>query len=498
MTNKITIIALLTIVQFIIFAVAVIILSSEVPYFFYLSFAISLVLIAFILRSDEPDIYKTAWLIPILIAPVFGGLFYLTFKPLRSTKKLSLKAQQKAENREKQTLSLIKPLPDIEQIYNKQIQYLQQNNWPYYTNTQTTFLPSGELKLKHVIEELKKAKKFIFLEYFILEEVGLTWENIYPILVEKANQGVDVRLIYDEWGSTTRIKRGFKKRMEASGIKTVAFNPLKLRFVVALNYRTHRKMIIIDGNVGFTGGINIADEYANIKKRFGHWHDAAVMLKGDAVFNMTSSFLETWDFHHNQTTDLKAFQPTLKFSSDGIAIPFSDSPFSKSFLSKHLYTQMIFSAKKAIYLTTPYFIIDDDLINAFKIQAQSGVEIHLIVPGIPDKKFAYRVTKYYLKQLVTIPNIYIYSYSPGFVHSKIIYIDDMVAAVGTVNFDFRSFYLHFENNVWFYNTQALTSIKEFLNSTIEQSKVLKFEDLHTKNVFAKIYETLLISLSFLL
>ena len=234
------------------------------------------------------------------------------------------------------------------------------------------------------------------------------------------------------------------------GIKTENFNPLKLRFQVSLQYRDHRKLIIIDSTTGFTGGINIADEYANIKKRYGHWHDAAIMLKGEAVYSMTAIFLESWDLSRKETTDISPLKPK-SYPSDGIVIPYSDSPFTRSFLSKNLYLQMLSLAKKEIYITTPYFIVDNELINTIKLQALSGIKVHILIPGIPDKKAVYVVTKYYLRQLVDIENVYIYEYTPGFLHSKILYIDDEIATVGTINFDFRSFYLHFENTVvqWF-------------------------------------------------
>ncbi len=497
-TTKATIISLFVLLQFAFFVVLVYILTDKVPYFFYISSAISFLLVIIILRGDEPDIYKVAWVIPILVAPIFGGLFYLTFKPMNITKKLRLRAKEKDDNRKTQLEPFIKPLKEVKSSYDKQIQFLLHDYWPYYNNTNVTFLPSGESKLKHVLDELKKAEKFIFLEYFILEEVGLTWKTIYPILVDKAQKGVDVRLIYDDFGSSTRIKRGFKKRMERAGIKTVIFNPLKLRFIVALNYRDHRKMIIVDGNVGFTGGINIADEYANIKRRFGHWHDAAVKITGDAVFSLTASFLETWDFHKKTTTSLASFKPTIFPKSEAMVIPFSDSPFSKKLLSKNIYTQMIYSAKSEIFITTPYFIVDAEILNALKNQALSGVKIHIIIPGIPDKKFAYRVTKHYLRQLINLDNIFIYSYAPGFIHSKILYVDDQVATVGTVNFDFRSFYLHYENTIWFYNSVSLVDIKSFLEKTIKDSIKLEFQDIYSKNVFSKLYDMVLVSLSHLL
>ena len=285
--------------------------------------------------------------------------------------------------------------------------------------------------------------------------------------------------------------------MESVGIKTEVFNRLKLRFQVSLQYRDHRKIIIIDGTVGFTGGINIADEYANIKKRFGHWHDAGIMLKGDAVYSLTAIFLESWDLYRKETTDITQFKP-VEYPADGIVIPYSDSPFTKNFLSKNLFVQMIGLAKKEVYITTPYFVVDDEIISVIKRQAQSGVKIHIIIPGIPDKKYVYVVTKYYLKALIDVPNVFVHEYTPGFIHSKILYVDGQAATVGTINFDFRSFFLHFENTVWFHNSNSLYDIKLFLDDTIKESKILKFEDIDRRNIFYKVFESIMVATSHLL
>lgn len=498
-TNKITIISFIALLQMVIFVLLVLHFADQFTYFMYFNYFVSALMILFVLRSDDLRIYKMSWIIPILIAPVFGGLFYLTFKPLNVTRKLTKKHMEKDSIRKTQLMPLIKePTAKLPSSISKQITYLSNDVWPFYTNTKLEFLPSGEVKLSKVIEELKKAKKSVFIEYFILEETGFVFQAMYPILVEKAKEGLDVRLLYDDWGSSLRVKKGFKKRMERVGIKTEVFNPLRLKFQVSLQYRDHRKMIIIDGSVGFTGGINIADEYANIKKRFGHWHDAGILLRGDAVYSMTASFLESWDLYRKETTDITKFIPNHDNTYDGYVVPYSDSPFTKNFTTRNIYTQMIALAKKEIYITTPYFVVDEELINTLKMQALSGVKVHIIFPGIPDKKFVYVVTKYYLRQLADVPNVYIHEYTAGFVHSKILYIDDAIATVGTVNFDFRSFYLHFENTVWFYESSCLKDMKVFLEETMSKSKILTAEDLGKRNVFYKIYEAILVETSHLL
>ena len=497
LTNRITLITFFALLQMAIFVLLTIYFAEQFRYFMYFNYALSALLVIIVLRSDDPPIYKMSWVIPLLVAPVFGGLFYLTFKPIRTHRRLRKKHLNQHDMRRANLLSLMEEPTHLDDETLKQVHYLNTDVWPMYENTQMEFLPSGEAKLFKVLDELKKAEKSIFIEYFILEEKGAVFQAMYPILVEKAQQGVDVRLLYDDWGTSLRIEKGFKKRMEQVGIKTEVFNPLKLRFQVSLQYRDHRKIIIIDGTVGFTGGINIADEYANIKKRFGHWHDAGIMLKGDAVYSLTAIFLESWDLYRKETTNIDLYQP-IPYPSDGQVIPYSDSPFTKTFLTKNLYMQMISLAKKEIYITTPYFIVDSELVNMIKLQALSGVKIHILIPGIPDKKYVYVVTKYYLKLLADVPNVYIYEYTPGFLHSKILYIDDETATVGTVNFDFRSFYLHFENAVWFHNSSCLKDIKLFLKETMNESKILKFEDLDNRNFFYRIFEALMVATSHLL
>ncbi len=498
LTNKVTIIAFITLLQMIFFVLVVRFLADKFNYLLFINYGLSFIMVVIVLKSDELPIYKMSWVIPILIAPIFGGLFYLTFKPFTNKRKIRYKALATDKTRKETLNEYMKKSPDLPARFQKQVTFLKGEGWPYFENTYLEFLPSGESKLRKVIEALKQAKHSILLHYFILEEHGQVWENLLPILTEKVKEGVKVKLLYDDFGTSSRVRRNFKSRMTNLGIKTTIFNPLKLRFKVSLNYRDHRKMIIVDNNEAFTGGINIADEYANIKKRFGHWHDAGVYLKGDAVTSMTVSFIEAWNLYNNEKLVITDFPSSIKENYDGYVVPYHDSPFLKNYTTKNLFTHMLYSAKDEIYITTPYFIVDPEIINTIKNQALSGVKVHIIIPKIPDKKLVYIVTKYYLRELSNLENVYIYEYTPGFIHSKLMYIDDTLATIGTVNFDFRSFYLHFENTVWFYDSKSLVDMKEFLLSTISKSKRLTYEDLDDKNIFYRILRSLLIGVSHLL
>lgn len=498
LTNKVSIIAFITLLQMIFLILVIVFLADKYSYLMFINYGLSFIMVIIVLKSDELPIYKMSWVIPILIAPIFGGLFYLTFKPFTNKIKIKEKALNADKLRRDSLEKFIKDIPPLPSRFQKQVNFLKGEGWPYFENTSLEFLPSGESKLTKVMEVLKNAKHSIFLHYFILDEIGQVWENLLPILINKVEEGVDVRLLYDDFGTSSRVKRNFRKRMIALGIKTTIFNPLKLRFKVSLNYRDHRKMIIVDNNEAFTGGINIADEYANIKKRYGHWHDAGVYLKGDAVTSMTASFIEAWNLYSNNKISLDDFPVSRKQKNDGYVIPYHDSPFLKTYTTKNLFTQMLYSAKDEVFITTPYFIVDPEIINTIKNQALSGVKVHIIIPKIPDKKLVYLVTKYYLRELVTTENIFIYEYTPGFIHSKLMYIDDTLATIGTVNFDFRSFYLHFENTVWFYENKCLVDMKDFLLDTIEKSKRLAYQDLDDKNIFYRILRSLLIGVSHLL
>ncbi|MCK9165919.1 MAG: cardiolipin synthase [Acholeplasmatales bacterium] len=498
LTNKVTIIAFITLLQIIFFVLIVLFLAEKYNYLLVVNYGLSFIMVIIVLKSDDLPVYKMSWVVPMLVAPIFGGLFYLTFKPFSQRRKIRKTVIQLDNIRKESLLPYFKELPQLPARYQKQITYLEGEGWPYFANTNLTFLPSGEAKLTKVIEELKKAQKSIFLHYFILDEKGQVWNHILPILVNKINAGVDVRLLYDDFGTSSKVKSNFKQRMNQLGIKTTIFNPLKLRFQVSLNYRDHRKMIIIDNEKAFTGGINIADEYVNIKKKFGHWHDAAIFLEGDAVIAMTASFIEAWNLYNPDKLTLTDHLPTNNFAYDGYVIPYHDSPFLKNYTTKNLFTQMLYAAKDEIFITTPYFIVDSEIINTIKIQALSGVKVTIIIPKIPDKKFVYVLTKYYLRELVDIKNVYIYQYTPGFIHSKIVYIDGASAAIGTVNFDFRSFYLHFENTVWFYQSKTLQEIKKFLDETIAKSTQMSLKDLDNKNIFYRIFRSLLVGVSHLL
>lgn len=307
------------------------------------------------------------------------------------------------------------------------------------------------------------------MEFFIIEP-GHMWDSILEILRQKAAQGVDVRVMYDDVGCIYTLPRNYDKTLRSMGIQAVRFNRFLPMLNTYFNYRDHRKMCIIDGNVGYTGGINLADEYINEKERFGHWKDTGVKLVGSGVANMTALFLQLWDFSvREQTENLVDYLPTITAPSDGYVQAFADSPLDDYNVSETVFMNIITGATKSVYITSPYLTLDNEMITALCTAAQSGVDVRIVTPGIPDKKYVYLVTQSYYAQLIAA-GVRIYEYTPGFIHSKMIVADNDIAVVGTINMDFRSFYLHFECGTVFYRGSIVDKVRQDILGTIEMSR----------------------------
>ncbi|MBQ8842275.1 MAG: cardiolipin synthase, partial [Ruminiclostridium sp.] len=339
-----------------------------------------------------------------------------------------------------------------------------------YAFTETKFLNPGSLFFEELLTQLKKAEKYIFLEYFIIG-FGEMWQKTLDILSEKAKNGVEIRILYDDIGTINLLPIDFPQQMTGLGIKTAVFNPYKPSLDTFLNYRDHRKFAIIDGKVAFTGGINIADEYINRKERFGFWEDSSVMLDGDAVKKVTVLFLEMWYFTTGEKPDFNKFLVDYQGKNDGFVIPFSDEPLFQELIHENAYMNVIENAKESVYICTPYLILDNNMENSLIRAAKSGIDVKIITPHHPDKKLIFEMTRANYESLVN-NGVEIYEFTPGFMHTKMIISDDLTAIVGTCNFDFRSFYLHFENGVWMYNTQAVTQARDsFFNALSVSEKI---------------------------
>lgn len=476
-------------IQIIVMAIFILQYRNNFFHFYLGSLVVSIAIVLTIINGKSNPSYKMAWLIPVLIFPIFGVVFYLLYggNKLSNREKLKMKMQHtKMIDSLKQDVQVLRDLKQ-ENIYAKnQSKYiLDYAKCPVYKNTQTTYFKNGEEKFELLIEELKKAKKFIFLEYFIIQE-GKMFNSILEILEEKVSKGIDVRIIYDDVGCLVKLPHNYHKKLEKKGIKCRVFNPVKMVYTRRLNNRDHRKIVVIDGNVGFMGGINLADEYINEYEKYGYWKDAAIMLKGEAVWNLTMMFLSMWDYIDNKEEDFTKYKPKIeeKYESKGYVQPFDDSPLINEPIGETVYLNLINKAKKYIYINTPYLIIDNEMATALKIASKSGVNIKIVTPFIPDKKIVHEVTKSYYESFIK-DNIEIYEFTPGFMHAKTFVVDDEYAVVGSINLDFRSLYLHYECGVWMYNTDTILDIKNDYLKTLEKCHKVTLEECKNTNGLKK-------------
>ena len=339
---------------------------------------------------------------------------------------------------------------------------------PVYKGTDVTFFPLGEDMFAEMLRQLEQAKKYIFLEYFIIAP-GKMWDSILEILKRKAALGVDVRVVYDDIGSFGLLPRHYARELERAGISCLVFNPFTNIFSSRFNNRDHRKICVIDGNVGFTGGANLADEYINAYPKHGHWKDTAVMLRGEGVFSLTVMFLSLWDYERKIKEDFSRFSPTVTRQGEGFVQPYTDSPADGEYVGETVYENMLGRAKDYVYITSPYLIIDNTMIAALTSAAKSGVDVRIITPGIPDKKTVFLLTRSYYNVLLEA-GVKIYEYTPGFVHAKEFVSDDRTAVVGTINLDYRSLCHHYECGVWMCENKAVLEIKEDFLKTLTQCR----------------------------
>ena len=369
--------------------------------------------------------------------------------------------------------------------------YLEQTtHCPVFGNTRTKYYPLGDDCYDDILEALRGAERYIFIEYFIIEE-GKLWNSVLDIAREKAARGVEVRVIYDDIGSISTLPGDYPVRLEQMGIQCRVFNRFVPVVSLRQNNRDHRKYMIIDGRVAFTGGINMADEYINVKRRFGHWKDAAIRLEGDAVWSMTVSFLSMWDFTHSEEERFTPFRPApARAGAVGYVQPYHDCPWDNEAVGQSVYLHLIYRAKRYVYITTPYLVIDYSLTMALTTAAKSGVDVRIITPHIPDKKTVFEMTRSYYEELIEA-GVQIFEYEPGFIHAKNFVVDDLWATVGTVNLDYRSMFLHFENGVLLYGTPSVADIRDDFLDTQTRSLLVTLEDCRSISVLHRTFRDLL-------
>ncbi len=459
---------------------------------------LSFVSLFIIVSKDDNPIFKISWMLAIMVAPIFGLPFYILFGNKRVGRRVARQMAKYQEHYEREMRSVL-PVADS-QVRQKLGEYstnlLRQSDYitnlagsPAWENTAVEYFALGEDAFESICNEVAKAKEFILFEYFIVEE-GYMWSTMLSLLKKKVDEGVVVRIMYDDLGSLQTLEPGYEKKLRQMGFLVGVFNKVKPHLNAKLNYRDHRKILIVDGDVGFTGGINFADEYINRKLRFGHWKDTTVMLKGDAVWNLTMMFFQQWVFTTAEEIDLTEYTPRRKWPSDGFVQPFGDSPLDGENISEHAYIQIINHAKKYVWITTPYLIIDTQMATALHIAAQSGIDVRIITPAIPDKLYVHPVTRSNYLTLLQA-GVRIFEYTPGFMHAKMFVSDDEVSIVGTTNMDFRSFYLHFECGVAFFNSSIAKEVRNDIAQTLELCTEISMLDEESKSLSVRFARSLL-------
>lgn len=450
--------------------------------FLLICWLVNIPFLVFILNSKASTAYKMGWSLIVSIIPGGGALFYFLFANKRDTKRQRQKLKPYISylckyNSNSSILESIKQLDSEAYLHSKYI-YNKSKSLPY-KNTYTKYFKLGEEAWPVLLEELKKAKHFIFIEYYIIED-GKFWNSILDILIEKVKEGLDVRILYDDFGCMTKVSYFYYKKLQSYGINAKIFQRYKLFLDVKMNNRDHRKILIIDGHTSFTGGINFADEYVNEVVRFGQWKDNGILIKGEATFGLTNLFLSMWDNYLKIEEDFNDFSyekykdELEPLNTKGYVQPYGDIPFDYESVGENVYLNLINRAKSYVYISTPYLVLDATISNALITASRSGIDVRIVLPGIPDKKIVYQLSKANAFDLLK-SGVKIYYYAPGFNHGKTFLVDDKFATVGTINLDLRSFYLNYENGVFMYDTEVIQDIKDdfeymFTNSVKSKKK----------------------------
>ncbi|MDE5546536.1 MAG: cardiolipin synthase [Anaeroplasmataceae bacterium] len=451
-------------------------LTIYIPYFYFAVVITQFgVAIAIINSNDNPD-YKLPWLFFVMLIPIVGFMLYFMFYSRKLNKKQVKRMKQITTQRvAKDDTKELQEIQEFNEIISSQAIMLNKlSDSHVYGNTDMKYFPIGEELFASMVEDLKKAERFIFMEYFIIEG-GLFWNTILEILKEKVAKGVEVRVVYDDIGCMMTLPGNYYKQLQKLGIKSVPFARLRGQANNEFNNRSHRKITVIDGKVGYTGGVNIADEYINHIKKFGHWKDVGIRLEGEAVNELTRLFLIDYAINNKKSdVDFSEYYCNASSKQEGYCIPFGDGPkpIYHRQVSKSVILNMLNQSKEYVYITTPYLIIDNELVQALENTAMRGVDVRIITPHIPDKKLVFLMTRSHYNRLMSA-GVKIYEYESGFVHAKTYLSDDETAMVGTINMDYRSLVHHFENGVWIYKHKVIEDIKkDFLDT---QEKSIQFE-----------------------
>ena len=468
--SRLGIILLLLILQ-ILFLVGVFYWFGDlVPHFWGGTILFSACMVLYLINSRIDPTAKITWLIVIMLMPIFGALLFWFTQSELGHRALKSRVDQLIQ----QTNTLVPQDPDTLEHLKEEVPgaaglaaYINRTGChPVYENTSVTFFPMGEDKWAEMLRQLEQAQHFIYMEYFIVDE-GLMWGKILEILARKAKEGVDVRVLYDGTCEFTTLPHDYPKRLQQLGIQCRMFARVIPMVSTHYNYRDHRKILVIDGHTAFNGGVNLADEYINHIQKFGHWKDTAVMLKGEAVRSFTLMFLQMWNVTEKQPQFdvMQQYSAISQPKAEGYVIPYGDCPLDHDKVGERVYMDILNRATKYVHIMTPYLILDSEMETALCFAAERGVEVKLILPGIPDKNAPYALAKMHYASLLD-SGVQIYEYTPGFVHAKVFVSDDKEAVVGTINLDYRSLYHHFECATWMYGVPCIGEIEEDFESTL--------------------------------
>lgn len=436
---------------------------------------LAVIVVLNIIRTSKHLSSDITWIFLIILFPVPATfVFLLTYFNLfiNRTFKSIVKEEKKAVTFLKQDDDILEDLKSECIDYYQDFMFLKNSNFPIYHNNNFDYYSPGEKGFPVLLSELKKAKKYIFMEYFIVEE-GIMFNSILDILKEKVKEGIECRVMYDDMGSLHTLPKSYANILESYGIKAVTFNKVTPILSTIMNNRDHRKILIIDGKVAFSGGVNLADEYINKKVVHGKWLDNIIRVKGKAVDSMLVTFLTNWNALRHDDVDYRKFMAEHREKvKDGFIVPYSETPLDFELTAQSVYMDILNRAKDYVYIMTPYLIIDEEMINCLIHTAKKGVDVKIIVPGVADKKIIHDIGESYYDQLIR-GGVKIYEYRPGFVHAKVFVSDDISSVVGTINLDYRSLYLHFENAVLLYKSKKIMDIKKDFLNALEDSVEIK-------------------------
>lgn len=465
------------VIQILWFVLLLTLLNNFIEVLSVIVLILSFLFVVYLIYAREETSYKIMWLVITLTFPFVGAILYLFWGRRSSSQKMRKKLAKSEQEIAVSSEQIPDMIPQISQD-NKRVGQIyhvlkEVSGFVPFENESAKYYPLGEDMLKDMLEDLENAKEYIYVEYFIIE-AGKFWDSLVEVMVRKLNEGVDVRVIYDDVGSLATYSREELNHLKESGIHCIPFNPV-IFLSMQLNNRDHRKIMVIDGKVAYSGGVNIADEYINEKVVHGHWKDIGFRLTGNAVLSYQYMFIEFWNAFSDDKIHEVVFHKKDVETKDGYILPYYDAPFYEKACSNILYIQMLNAAQDYIWFYTPYLILGDSLTDAFVAAAQRGVDVRIMVPGVPDKKIVYRLTRSYYGPLLEA-GVKIYEYSPGFLHAKACICDDIMATIGTVNLDYRSLFLHFECNSLFYKASIIKDLKQDYLETLEKCRERTTDD----------------------